>query len=150
MYPPIQPTAVHSGLTQSERLHVCDCTHGVVFALHADEEEELGDEETEAQVLVDGGAVTLETPQAAERGNTQRQANQRNDHTHPGDYKEDQALNSARILRERQRQRERERERGEKGRETNTLAGKPLLFTLCVNFLMNGPKETAQNDVWFH
>lgn len=42
--------------------------------VHADEEEELRDEEREAQVLVDGGALALHGLYAAEGGDTQSQA----------------------------------------------------------------------------
>lgn len=41
----------------------------MVFCLvDADEEEQLGDEEVDAQILVDGVAVCLQAPQEAESG----------------------------------------------------------------------------------
>lgn len=43
-------------------------THMVFCLVDANEEEQLCDEEVDAQVLVDGVAVGLQTPQEAESG----------------------------------------------------------------------------------
>ncbi len=44
-------------------------THVVFCLVNADEEEQFGDEEVDAEVLVDGVAVGLQAPQEAESGN---------------------------------------------------------------------------------
>lgn len=71
----------------------------VLRLIDADEEEQLGDEEVDAQVLVDGVAVGLQAPQEAERGDADGEADQGNDDAHPGDDEQDQLVHSPLELR---------------------------------------------------
>ena len=72
----------------------------MVFRLvDADEEEQLGDEEVDAQVLVDGVAVGLQAPQEAEGGDADGQTHQGDDDPHPGDHKQDQLMHAPLVLR---------------------------------------------------
>lgn len=48
-------------------------THMVFCFVYPDEEEKLGDEEVDAEVLVDCVAVSLQTPQEAESGDADGQ-----------------------------------------------------------------------------
>lgn len=49
------------------------------------EKEKLADEEVEAEVFVDGVAVTLQTSEEAEGEEADGQADKRHGNTHPGD-----------------------------------------------------------------
>lgn len=71
---------------------------------HADEEEELWNEECEAQVLVDGGALTLHSLYAAESGDTQSQTHQGYHHAHPGHNKQNKGLHTIGVLRTREKE----------------------------------------------
>lgn len=51
----------------------------------AHEEDQLSNEEVEAEVFVDGVAVTLQTSEEAEGEETNGQADERHCNTHPGD-----------------------------------------------------------------
>ncbi len=75
----------------------------VLCLVDAGEEEELGDEEVDAQVLVYGVAVGLQASQEAEGRDADGETHQRNDDTHPCDHKEDQLMHPAWILRETER-----------------------------------------------
>lgn len=50
-----------------------DTTHVVFRFVNPNEEEQLGDEKVDAEVLVDGVAVRLQAPQEAERGDADGQ-----------------------------------------------------------------------------
>ncbi len=89
---------VHSSLNIDQ-----ESTYVVLRLVDADEEEELGDEEVDAQVLVYGVAVGLQASQEAEGGDADGETHQRNDDTHPCDHKEDQLVHPAWILRETER-----------------------------------------------
>lgn len=71
----------------------------VLGLVDADEEEELGDEEVDAEVLVDGVAVGLQATQEAESGDTDGQTHQGDDDPHPGDDKQDQFVHPPLVLR---------------------------------------------------
>lgn len=58
----------------------------VLRLVDPDEEEELGDEEVDAEVFVDGIAVSLEASQEAEGGDTDGQTHQRDYNTNPCDH----------------------------------------------------------------
>lgn len=75
----------------------------VLCLVNADEEEQLGDEEVDAEVLVDCVAVGLQAPQEAKGGDADGQTHEGDDNSHPGDHKQDQLMHSSRVLRYLQR-----------------------------------------------
>lgn len=72
----------------------------MVFGLvDADEEEQLCDEEVDAEILVDGVAVSLEPPQEAESGDADGKTHQGDDNPHPGDHKKEQLVHLSLVFR---------------------------------------------------
>lgn len=59
--------------------------HLILSLVYSNQEEQLGKEEVDAQVLVDGVAVGLQAPQEAEGGDADSQADQGDDNANPGD-----------------------------------------------------------------
>lgn len=60
-------------------------SHLILSLVYPDQEEQLCQKEVDAQVLVDGVAVGLQTPQEAEGGDTDGQTDQGDDDANPGD-----------------------------------------------------------------
>lgn len=58
-------------------------THLILGLINADQKEELRDKEVDAEVLVDGVAVSLQAAQEAESGDANGQADQGNHDPHP-------------------------------------------------------------------
>lgn len=73
-------------------------THRLVAPVDAHQEEGLGDEEADAQVLVDGVAVALEAAEEAEGEEADEQADQREQDSHPGDDVQQHVVNGIRVL----------------------------------------------------
>ena len=62
------------------------------------QEEWLSDEEADAEVLVDGVAVTLQPTEEAKGEDTDKQANQRQQNPHPGDDVQEQVVHAVCFL----------------------------------------------------
>jgi hypothetical protein len=59
--------------------------HLILSFIYSNQEEQLRKEEVDAQILVDGVAVSLQAPQEAEGGDADSQTDQGDDNTNPGD-----------------------------------------------------------------
>lgn len=59
--------------------------HLILSLVYANQEKQLSQEEVDAQVLVDGIAVSLQPPQEAEGGDADGQADQGDHDAYPGD-----------------------------------------------------------------
>lgn len=64
------------------------------------EEEELGDEEVDAQVLVDGVAVALQAAEEAEGEDADGQADERHGHAHARDHAQKKIVDASVTLRQ--------------------------------------------------
>lgn len=62
------------------------------------QEEGLGNEQTDAQVFVDGVAITLEATEEAEGEEADEQTHQRKEDADPGDDVQEHVVNRVRIL----------------------------------------------------
>lgn len=71
----------------------------ILCFVNSNEEEKLGNEQVDAQVLVDSVAVRLEPSQEAEGGDADGQTHKRDDNAHPGDDKQDELVHSPLVLR---------------------------------------------------
>lgn len=70
----------------------------VLRLVDADEEEELSDEEVDAEVLVDGVAVTLQATEEAEGENANGKADKRDSDAHPCDNRQQELVNAPLTL----------------------------------------------------
>ena len=84
--------AQHPSMRQSHRL---------VPPIDPHQEQGLGDEQADAEVLMDGVAVTLEATEEAEGEEADEQADQRQEDADPSDDIEKHVVNGVRVLRER-------------------------------------------------
>ena len=75
-------------------------THLILCLIDANEKEELRDEEIDAEIFVDGVAVSLQSTQKAEGGDANGQADQGNHNAHPRDDREQQLIDAALVLKE--------------------------------------------------
>lgn len=74
--------------------------HRLVAAVDPHQEERLGDEEADAQVLVDGVPVALEAAEEAEGEEADEEADQRQEDAHPRDDIQEHVVNGIRVLEE--------------------------------------------------
>ena len=81
-------------------------SYRLVGPVDADQEQGLGDEQADAQVLVDGVAVALQPAEEAEGEDADEQADQRQQDAHPGDDVQQQVLHAVRFLEDRGRDRD--------------------------------------------
>lgn len=75
-------------------------TYRLVSTIDAHQEQGLGDEQADAQVLVDGVAVALEAAEEAECEEADEQADQGQEDPDPGDDVQEHVVKGARVLRE--------------------------------------------------
>lgn len=75
-------------------------TYRLVSTIDAHQEQGLGDEQADAQVLVDGVAVALEAAKEAEGEEADEQADQGQEDPNPGDDIQEHVVERARVLRE--------------------------------------------------
>ena len=80
-------------------------SYRLVAPVDAHQEQGLGDEQADAQVLVDGVAVALEAPEEAEGEEADEQADQGQEDPHPGDDVQEHVVNGVRVLRGGERER---------------------------------------------
>lgn len=88
--------------------------HRLVAAIDPHQEERLGDEEADAEVLVDGVAVALEAAEEAEGEEADEEADQRQEDAHPRDDVQEHVVDGIRVLGE-ERIRKRARVKQSKG-----------------------------------
>lgn len=74
-------------------------TYVVFCFVDANKEQQLSNEEVDAEVLVDGVTIGLQTPQEAESGDADGQTHKGDDNSHPSDHEEDQFVHAALVLR---------------------------------------------------
>lgn len=73
-------------------------SYRLVGPVDADEEEEFGYEEADAQVLVDGVAVTLQPPEEAEGEDADEEADQGEQDANPRDKVQEQVMDCIAVL----------------------------------------------------
>ena len=74
---------------------MCVCVYLRLCHVDAHEEDQLGDEEVEAEVLVDGVAVALQAAEEAEGEEADGQAHQRHGDAHPGHHCQQELMHAA-------------------------------------------------------
>lgn len=85
---------------------MCVCvSYGLVCMVYPGEEERFGDKEGDAEVLVDGVPVALETAEETEGEDADEQTDQRQQDPHPRYDVQQQLIHLARFLRNRERRR---------------------------------------------
>lgn len=85
---------------------VCVCvSYGLVCTVDSSEEECFGDKEGDAEVLVDGVPVALETAEETEGEDADEQTDKRQQNPHPRNDVQQQLMHLVRFLRNRERRR---------------------------------------------
>lgn len=74
------------------------CIYRLVCPVDPDQEERLSDEKADAQVLVDGVAVTLQPTEEAEGEDADKQTHQGQQDAHPGDHIQEQVVHAVCFL----------------------------------------------------
>lgn len=74
----------------------------ILSLVYPNEEQQLRQEEVDAEILVDGVPVGLQSPQEAEGGDADGQADQGDDDAHPSDDRQQQLIDAALVLGEEQ------------------------------------------------
>lgn len=97
LFSPLQHT--HSELICCD---TCNPSYRLVAPVYPHQEQRLCNEEADAQVLVNGVTVTLETAEEAEGEETDEEADQREEDADPGDDVEEHVVDGVRVLGDRE------------------------------------------------